>query len=403
MKHFDLEYICASIGNLAGIPVRLYEGGLERYAFSMVKLPKDPLLLHLDQVLSIDEPVSYFATETLNYYGVFSVEDYKIILGPTRLVPNTDQELHETALHLELLAGEIPAFVTAMKSIVGLPIERLLQMLCLLHYLVNHEQIKINDISIHEAHQDRFARDMTEEASNALMELMDRPDEGFYRKVHNTYQAEATMIDIISKGDLQALDAWLKSPAAVQSSLLADDPIRQQKNTFISTATLVSRAAIQGGMDQSDALPLSASYIQKCELLHSPEAILNLQYHMLLAFTEKVSHLHTGVGSSKLVTDVANYIQHHLSAPITTQEIASALFLSRPYLSKRFKKETGQNLTDFIATQKIDEAKRLLTYSNKSILSIAIYLGFSSQSHFTKVFKQKTGKTPGEWRHGLDT
>lgn len=398
MNNFDLEYICASIGNLSGIPVRLYAGSLERYAFSMVRLPKDPLMLHLEEVLSFDEPVSYFATENLNYYGVFTVGDYKIILGPTRLVPNTDQELHETALQLELPACEIPAFVTAMKSIVGLPIERLLQMLCLLHYLINREQMKPHDISIHEAQQDRFARDMTEEASNELMELGDKPDEGFYRKVHNTYQAEATMIDIISKGDLQALDTWLKSPSAVQSGLLASDPIRQQKNTFISTATLASRAAIQGGMDQGDALSLSASYIQKCELLHAPEAILNLQYHMLLHFTERVSHLHLGSRSSKLVTDVANYVQHHLSTPVTTQEIADALFLSRPYLSKRFKKETGQNLTDFITKQKIDEAKRLLTYSNKSILSIAVYLGFSSQSHFTKVFKQKTGKTPGEWR-----
>ncbi len=398
MNNFDLEYICASIGNLSGIPVRLYQGGKECYAFSMVKLPKDPLQLHLEEVLAINDAVSYFATRNLNYYGLFSVEDFKIILGPTRLVPNTDQELHEMALQLELASDQVTDFITAMKSIVGLPIERLLQMLCLLHYLINKEKISIADISIHEAQQNQIHRHMAEEASDELMELDEPADCRFYRKVHNTYLAEATMIDIISKGDISALDTWLKRPPAVQSGLLASDPIRQQKNTFISTATLASRAAMAGGMDQSDALSLSASYIQKCELLTSPEAILNLQYHMLVHFTEKVDQLHMGAGSGKLVTDVANYIQHHLSSPITTQEIADALFMSRPHLSKKFKKETGQNLTDFIMNQKIDEAKRLLKYSNKSILSISVYLGFSSQSHFTKVFKQKTGKTPGEWR-----
>ena len=96
--------------------------------------------------------------------------------------------------------------------------------------------------------------------------------------------------------------------------------------------------------------------------------------------------------------DVANYIQHNLSLPITVQDIADALYMSRPYLSKKFKDEAGISVSDFIHKQKIDEAKRLLKYTDKSLLAISVYLGFSSQSHFTRTFKKMTGKLPKEYR-----
>lgn len=76
---------------------------------------------------------------------------------------------------------------------------------------------------------------------------------------------------------------------------------------------------------------------------------------------------------------VANYIQHHMSENITVEKLAKELFLSRPYLSRRFKEETGESLTDFILKEKTEEAKRLLRYSGKSLTAIGNYLGFSSR------------------------
>lgn len=54
--------------------------------------------------------------------------------------------------------------------------------------------------------------------------------------------------------------------------------MRQVKNLFIVAATLVSRAAIQGGLDTEEALSLSDAFIQRCELLGTPDRITNLQY-----------------------------------------------------------------------------------------------------------------------------
>ena len=132
------------------------------------------------------------------------------------------------------------------------------------------------------------------------------------------------------------------------------------------------------------------------------ERITNLQYHMLFDFTGRTEKLRLGRAPSRFVTEVTNYILHHLSEPVTTEKIAKALFLSRSRLSVKFKQETGENLIDFILKEKTEEAKRLLRYSDRSAAAISAYLGFSSQSHFSRVFKKYAGCLPNDYRkrHG---
>lgn len=121
---------------------------------------------------------------------------------------------------------------------------------------------------------------------------------------------------------------------------------------------------------------------------------MNLQYRMILDYTARVERLHLGKHPTKLTVDVANYIQHHMSELITAEKIAEELFLSRPYLSRKFKEETGESLTDFILKEKTEEAKRLLRYSDKSLTAIGSYLGFSSDSHFRGCSKPTSAAHP---------
>ena len=51
-----------------------------------------------------------------------------------------------------------------------------------------------------------------------------------------------------------------------------------------------------------------------------------------------------------------------------------------------------------MTSMKMEEAKRLLAVTKKSAAEIALYLGYSSQSYFVKVFKRQFGITPGEYR-----
>lgn len=391
--NLDFEYICETMGNLSGIPVRVYQGQEELCFFSMVSLPKDPMLIHKNEILAVDDKIGYFATPNLNYYGIFNIIDKKIIIGPTRLVPNTNQELREMAFLADVPQEDIPAFISAMKSIVGMPLERLVQMMYLMNYLINGEKLNLRQSIIFESQQESIYRNMVKNQTEQFVE-----EESFYHKVDNTFQTENTLLDIIAKGDIAAMEDWLNTPTTVQNGVIASHPIRQLKNTFISTVTLASRSAISGGMDAADAIRLANEYIYKAEMLSSAEDIFNLQFHVVKSFTQHVHSIKFGNSQSKLISDVAKYIQHNLSKAITTQEIADALFMSRPYLSKRFKEEAGITITDFIRKQKIEEAKRLLKYTDKSLLAISLYLGFSSQGHFTHTFKKYTQKNPSDYR-----
>ena len=140
--------------------------------------------------------------------------------------------------------------------------------------------------------------------------------------------------------------------------------LRQLKNIFIITATIASRSAIQGGMTPDDAFKLSDNYILKCELLNDYCQINNLLHFMLIDFAKRVNQLHEGAPASKLVSDVSNYINRHMSETITVEAIAKEFFLSRSYLSKLFKAESNMSLSDFILTKKTDEAKYLLRYTS---------------------------------------
>ena len=53
---------------------------------------------------------------------------------------------------------------------------------------------------------------------------------------------------------------------------------------------------------------------------------------------------------------------------------------------------------EYINKKKIEEAERLLRFSDKSLIAIATYLSFSSQSHFQNTFKKVTGKTPTQYQ-----
>lgn len=394
MDNLDLNYLCSIIGNLSGVPIRLFDGDQQILFYTLVNLPKDPMTLYREDLWKITDPVGYCATNIFNYYGIINFGTRKIILGPTGQLGNTEQELRELAFRLDILPEETDEFLNGMKSIIRMPLETMMQILLTMNYILNGEKLTLQDITIYDPAQDSISKEaiVKREAQTYITDNIPQQD------VHNTYSLEQTVMTMIRKGDTQALQLWIKSAPAVRGGIIAAEQLRQVKNTFIVTATLASRAAIRGGLGVDDAFGLSDAYIQKCELMNRPDQITNLQYHMILEFTRRVERIRLGEQSSKLITDVANYIQHHLSEPITAEQIAKELFVSRPYLSRRFISETGESLTDFILKEKVSEAQRLLRYSDKSLTAIGIYLGFSSQGHFTRVFKRYAGQTPGEYR-----
>lgn len=396
MENIDLNYICTTIGNLAGMPIRIFQNSAQIFYRSVVYLPKDPITAFRDEILAVDSHISYFVTPYFHYYGILNSGEYKIIIGPTFQVKQSDQTLRELAFLCDVTKDETKEFLDGMHSILPMPLDSILQILCVVNYIVNNEKLTINDIAIREKEQEKLT--MTAESERAIFQFDRDINTAELPELHNTLALEQTILNFIRQGDTLRLREWIKDIPAVHGGTLAFDQIRQLKNTFIITAALASRAAIRGGMDIDDAFTLSDAYIQKCELMNTIEQITNLQYHMIFEYTQRVEKLRLVKVPCKFIADITNYVHHHLSEPISTEEMAKALFMNRSWMAVKFKQETNMTLTDFILKEKTEEAKRLLRYTDKPITSISAYLGFSSQSHFSRTFKKYTGSLPNEYR-----
>ena len=395
MERIDLEYLCRVIGNLAGIPIRIYMQNVITYFYSVIEFPVDPIKPYADKIFEIEEHVGYFTTPYFNYYGVVRSGDFTVVIGPSRQTPMSDRDMRELAFSCEVESSKTDDFITSMKGLIQMPLGSIVQILCTMNYVLNGEKLSLEDVTIYDFEQTNLENILQNERFN---KQYDNTDEYKPRELHNTLALEQTLMQMISKGDVGALYEWLSHAPSVRGGIIANDALRQLKNTFIVTATLASRAAIKGGLNVEDSLSLSDEYIRKCELMSSVDQIVNLQYHMVLDYTRRVERVRLGKNPSKLLMQITNYVQNNLSKPLDVDELAKALFISRTHLAAKFKKETGMTLTDFILREKVEEAKRLLRYSDKSLSLIADYLGFSSQSHFTKTFKNYTSKTPGEYR-----
>ncbi len=101
---------------------------------------------------------------------------------------------------------------------------------------------------------------------------------------------------------------------------------------------------------------------------------------------------------SSFVMKAVRYIEEHLGEELSREDIANHVYLNPAYLSRLFKKETGQSLTDHILELRIAKVKPMLEKTNLKISDIAQTVGYDNFSHFTKMFKKATGLTPFEYR-----
>ena len=93
-----------------------------------------------------------------------------------------------------------------------------------------------------------------------------------------------------------------------------------------------------------------------------------------------------------------DYIQAHLTENLSLEAMATEVGMSRFYFCRLFKKSTGITPYQYLIKCRIEQSKILLRERKLSIADIALEVGFSNQSHFTKHFKLLTGNTPKVYR-----
>ena len=95
---------------------------------------------------------------------------------------------------------------------------------------------------------------------------------------------------------------------------------------------------------------------------------------------------------------VCDYISDHISADITVEDLAEIAGFSKFHFSRLFKNFTGLSVHEYLITQRIAVAEQLLNQTDLLITDVAMNSGFGSISTFTRVFKERKGMTPSDYR-----
>ncbi|MDR1550495.1 MAG: AraC family transcriptional regulator [Hungatella sp.] len=99
---------------------------------------------------------------------------------------------------------------------------------------------------------------------------------------------------------------------------------------------------------------------------------------------------------------ILKYVEQHYSSPLSVEEVSGACGMSQSHFMRFFKKTMGMPFTAYLNDYRLTMASRLLLSSEDSILTIAGDTGFNNLSYFNRIFKEKFGITPREFRRHMD-
>lgn len=124
-----------------------------------------------------------------------------------------------------------------------------------------------------------------------------------------------------------------------------------------------------------------------------------------ILLAELLLHVASIVQNTSIKANVRSYVQRavdyiaaHLCTDLRVGDIAEEVNIAPNYLQRIFKQTMGVTLVEYINQQRIEQSKRLLMYTNDSIVDVAIASGFNSRQHFFRVFNSMMNMSPQQFR-----
>ncbi|MDN5314846.1 MAG: hypothetical protein PWP10_3596 [Clostridiales bacterium] len=226
-----------------------------------------------------------------------------------------------------------------------------------------------------------------------------RPGMPQLRNLRNSKRAKLPSQDLeyqyllaIKTGDQKKLAA-ANDEFAANWRRYAERPIRYQKNSALLLAQQAISTAIEAALDSETANGIMDDFLRTIETCDNSEEVLKWISELFQELTTLTSEQFNQAWSQP-VRLCQHYISRRVYSKITLEDLAVYTGHNPSYLSRHFKDETGEALTEYITRKKIEAACELLTEYKKPIQDVAIMLAFSDQAHFTRAFKRYTGTTP---------
>lgn len=231
---------------------------------------------------------------------------------------------------------------------------------------------------------------------------------------HQPYSYESDFYQMVVQGDLKKLrqkrkeyqkESQNRKPVSIVEEKedgkgkLSGNPVRNEMYHFVVNVGHITRICIEAGLPSEEAYTLSDVYIRTADEYTTVSEIKKLNDDMVWEFTRRM-HLLTGREIVSFpVSQCIQYIYDHLHEPLRIESLAGHIGWNASYLSTTFKKETGSSVSEFIRGKRLETAENMLRSTSYSYSDIALTLCFSSQSHFIRLFRERNGMTPKEYRN----
>ena len=336
-------------------------------------------------------PIIHFFDKGYFYALSEIAEEIYLIVGLCSPYPHTRKELMEMCSQI-VFPEHLQLFCDLMLQVPIVTRPQIFALTALAAQLFSGEEIPEENILYQDIAFHTLAR--TEELDRARFQQREEADE------HTPQDYENGVCQAVELGRTDLLTKALYAAPAGRVGTMSANAMRQIRYSYISFATLVSRAAIRGGLSMETAFLLSDLYCQRMDVLTERSDIERLVVDMTMDFCEKVAKSRQLADLSPVIRTALDYISVHLHENFSTEDLAAHCGLCRRSLSIRFRQELGTGIVEYINRERISEAQYLLEQTDLSLPQISASLGFSSQSYFTQLFRKHTGRTPERYRSG---
>ena len=148
-----------------------------------------------------------------------------------------------------------------------------------------------------------------------------------------------------------------------------------------------------------DKVYMEIGKLQILNMIVNMHSINDLNQYLDKIFIDLYELIHKGSPrDQKIMIKIYQYIDIHFREQLTLQQVANVFHMSYSYLSTYFSHAANKGFNEYLNMRRVDEAKKLLQYSDIPIACIGEKVGYMDQSYFSKVFKKIVGKSPSSYR-----
>ena len=192
-------------------------------------------------------------------------------------------------------------------------------------------------------------------------------------------------VDLINGGDFTALgSSYLFYSMFPQEKAVGAD-LHLSNNSYSDFGELFNKIYMEHRGQEKGYLEIIRAYL--------------LQLIITIFRMDDSSNRQAGLSRNRqAVNYIQDYIRMNYMRPISVQELADRVYLSRDYVGRLFRDATGMTITAMIQKVRIDHVCEMLTATDRTIVDIAASCGFEDMKFFYSVFKKQKGMLPADYR-----